>query len=137
MKTFLAVLGRICLSVVFILAGASKIFNWQESETALINGLCDLLNYTQGMMQVQDLLQWALPLTPQLLLIGIIAELLGGLLLFAGVQVRFGAFLLALFLIPATVIAHHFWYLEGPERQLQAAMFLKNLSIFGGLLYAL
>ncbi len=137
MKSFFALLGRMCLSSVFILAGVNKIFDWQGAEAALINGLCDLLNYTQGMMQAQDLLQLALPCTPQLLLGGTIIELLGGALLFLGIQVRFGAFLLAFFLISATVICHHFWYLDGPDRQFQVAMFLKNLSIFGGLLYVL
>ncbi len=135
MKTLVALLGRVCLSLLFILAGANKFLDWQGAETHLINGLCDLLNYTQGMMQAQDLLQWALPWTPQLLVAAALIELIGGLLLFFGIQLRFAAFLLALFLIPATIVAHHFWYLEGPDQQLQMAMFLKNLSIFGGLLY--
>ncbi|MBI2743865.1 MAG: DoxX family protein [Chlamydiales bacterium] len=137
MKTLFAVLGRILLSLIFILSGIGKIFDWPGTESYLINALCDLLNYTQSIVWAQDLLQMAIPVTPQLLIVATIFELLGGVMMFFGIQVRFAAFLLSAFLIPVTLTFHHFWFLEGPDRQLQMIMFLKNLSILGGLFYIL
>ena|ERR1700722_193371 len=137
MRSVLIVVGRMCLSLIFILAGIGNIMDWHGTESYLINGLCDALNYTQTIHMAQDLLQWAIPWTPQLLLAGTIFEMLGGLLMFFGLQVRFAAFLLALFLIPTTLIFHHFWFLDNPDRELQMIMFMKNLSIFGALLYIL
>ena len=45
------------------------------------------------------------------------------------------AALLLIFLIPATLIFHGFWAIEGEEQGIQMAMFMKNLSIGGGLLF--
>ncbi len=137
MSGLLVVLGRMCLSTIFILAALGNIINWQGTETFLLNGLCNLLNFTQGMPSTQDLINNLIPWAGALLLLATLFELVGGILLFFGVKVRFAAFLLALFLIPTTIVFHHFWYLEGQERDLQIIMFLKNLSIFGGLLFIL
>jgi uncharacterized membrane protein YphA (DoxX/SURF4 family) len=64
-------------------------------------------------------------------------EIVGGLLIFLGMWVRFGALILVLFLIPTTFLFHDFWQLQGPDRALEMTMFLKNLSIIGGLLILL
>jgi putative oxidoreductase len=133
----LAVIGRMCLSLIFILSGLQKLLDWQGTETYFVNSLLEVLNYTEGMPRVQEFIRYFTPYTSELLMAATAFELIGGFLLFLGLQVRFGAFLLALFLIPTTLVFHHFWFLMGPERDLQMIMFLKNLSIFGGLLYVL
>lgn len=56
-------------------------------------------------------------------------EMLGGLLLFFGVQVRLGAVLLLAVLVPAT------WFYHPPDSDIQA--FLMNCAIGGGLLLVL
>lgn len=131
------VLGRMCLSLIFILSGISQILNWQSTETFLLNGLCEMLAYTQTMPMVQDLLNTVIPWAGGLLMLAVLFQLIGGIFLFLGIKVRFAAFLLLLFLIPVTLTFHSFWYLEGQEKGLQIIMFLKNLSIFGALLYVL
>lgn len=136
MSLFVA-LGRMCLSLIFILSAISQILNWQSTETLLLNGLCDALNYTQTMPMVQDLLNTVIPWAGGLLILAVLFQLIGGIFLFLGIKVRFAAFLLILFLIPATLTFHAFWFLEGQEKDLQTIMFLKNLSIFGALLYVL
>lgn len=137
MKTLVAVLGRMCLSAIFILAGASSIWNWQGSETFLLNSFCDLLNYTRESQNLQGFLTGLIPWTNELLGLAVVFEILGGILLFFGLKLRFASFLLLLFLIPTTIVCHHFWYLEGPEREVQTIMFFKNLSILGGLMIVL
>jgi putative oxidoreductase len=65
---------------------------------------------------------------------GILA-LLGGLSVALGYKAKWGAVLLALFLIPVTVMLHNFWAMQDPATaQIHQAMFLKNLSMLGGAL---
>ncbi len=74
------------------------------------------------------------PVTPILLLVATLFELLGGLSVLLGVKEKWGAVMLLLFLIPATILMHPFWFVEGSARELQLSHFLKNSAIVGGLL---
>lgn len=58
-----------------------------------------------------------------------------GALMAVGVMPRLMGTALATSLIPTTVIGHPFWDKEGKERQQQQVQFLKNLALFGALLY--
>lgn len=109
--------GRVFLALIFVVSALNKLMNWDQPAAAIAD---------KG-------------LTPaSLFLAGAIAlELVGGILLLTGLYTRIGVLLLMAFLIPTTLIMHDFWALEGAERQLQATNFLKNLSIFGGLLIVL
>lgn len=132
MQKFVGFLGRLCFSAIFIVAGINKIFNWDASEQYLVNQMLDVLAKSYHHGWAQSLFDQVLPLAPTLLVVGTIAELLGGLLVLLGIQVRLGAFILCLFLIPTTLLFHNFWNLQGAEQQTQMIMFMKNLSIFGG-----
>ncbi len=65
----------------------------------------------------------------------IVFLLAGSIMVLLGWRTAIGATLLMIFLFPATLIFHDFWTLEGQEAQLQMIMFLKNVSMFGGLLF--
>lgn len=132
MQKFIALLGRLCFSLIFILAGINKIMNWDASEQYLVNQMLDVLSKTYHQPWAQSLFDQVLPLAPTLLVLATIAELGGGLLVLLGIQVRLGALVLCLFLIPTTFLFHNFWALQGAQQQTEMAMFLKNLSIFGG-----
>jgi putative oxidoreductase len=68
---------------------------------------------------------------------GILA-LLGGLSVALGYKAKWGAGLLALFLIPVTVMLHNFWAMQDPvTAQMHQVMFLKNVSLLGGALLIL
>jgi putative oxidoreductase len=59
----------------------------------------------------------------------------GGLSVALGYQARFGAFLLALFLIPVTLLMHDYWNVVDPtQAMLQQTMFWKNVSMLGSAL---
>jgi len=137
LQKFIAFVGRIFLSLVFILSGLAKIMNWQGTEQAVTKAVVELKTAYQGMIGMQNFLEGILNWAPTLVAIAVVFELLGGLLVFLGFKVRLGAFLLLLFIAPTTFIFHHFWLLQGPERELQMIMFLKNLSVFGGVLLVL
>lgn len=137
LQKIVAFFGRIFLSLIFILSSLAKIMNWQGTEQAVSNALTDLKIALQGMQGIQGGLETLLNWVPLLVVLAVVFELFGGLLIFLGIKVRFGAGLLLLFLIPTTLLFHHFWLLQGADRDLQMIMFLKNLSIFGGLLILL
>lgn len=99
--------GRVLLSVMFIVAGFSKIGGYEG---------------TQGYMEAMGVPGMLLPVV-------ILLELGGGLLLLAGFQARIIAFLLAGFCLVSAVIFHF-----QPADQMQMIMFMKNLTIAGGLL---
>jgi uncharacterized membrane protein YphA (DoxX/SURF4 family) len=136
-QVFIAFLGRLCISLIFISAGVGKVIHWPMAQQDLTSALSNMQMVTVGVPWMQDVAAMALPFTAMLVAGAACIEILGGLLILLGIQVRFGAFLLLLFLIPTTILFHDFWYLQGPERDLQMVMFMKNLSIFGALLILL
>ena len=137
MKAVFGVLGRVCLSLVFLSSAFSKLINWEGNYQYLMAGLNRWLEYAAEMPDVQQFLEFIIPLAPILLIVATIFEGLGGLLLFLGLKPKTGATLLILLLIPATVLFHAFWIIKGPDHDVQTIMFLKNLSILGGLFLVL
>ncbi|XVJ69057.1 MAG: DoxX family protein [Rhizobacter sp.] len=110
----LALIGRVLLALMFVLAGISKIGGFDG---------------TVGFIASKGL-----PL-PSLLAVATIAlELLGGLALMVGWQTRWAALALALFTLVASVIFHNFWALPAEQQMVQQLMFMKNLSVAGGML---
>lgn len=115
--SLVALIGRICISLMFIIAGIVHIMHYQD---------------------VSAMLAKALPNMNWLLIVGIILELLGGILVLLGWLTRFGAVLLLIFTILVAVIMHMFWTQHAEIAQAYRYFeFLKNLTIFGGLLYVL
>lgn len=110
-------LGRICLSAIFILAGIGKFMDYDGT--------------------VQYMASKGFTMIPVFLVMAAMVEIIGGLLILLGFRTHWGAAMLLLFLIPTTVIFHDFWNYQGAEQQMQMINFLKNLGIFGGLLYVL
>lgn len=115
MTAFVMFLGRLALCAIFILAGIGKFMDYEGTAKYMESA---------GMTMI-----------PVFLYAAAVVEILGGLSLLLGFKARIGAIVLLLFLIPTTLIFHSFWHLEGADRSLQQIMFLKNLAIFGGLLY--
>lgn len=106
--------GRILLSLIFVLSGTMKIFAWDA---------------TAAMMQAEGMVA-----VPLFLLGAIVFELLGGLSVMTGTYARIGAVALIVFLVPVTLVFHDFWVYEGAEQQMQMANFLRNVALMGGLL---
>lgn len=112
MKSTLAI-GRLGLGLIFLVSGISKVLNYD----AALQMLAD-----QGVRGSSFLL----PLPTAI-------ELFGSIALILGYRIPFVSLLLALYLIPVTLVFHRFWALSGDARQIQTVQFLKNLSIMGGL----
>jgi putative oxidoreductase len=99
--------GRVLLAAIFVISGLGKISGYAG---------------TQGFMESMGVPGWTLPLV-------IVLEVLGGLALIVGYRTRLAALALAAFTLVAGVLFH--WQ---PGDQMQQIMFLKNLSMVGGLL---
>lgn len=62
-----------------------------------------------------------------------VMALVGGLSILMGYKARVGALLIALFLIPVTLMMHNFWVYEDPAvAHMQQINFMKNLAMLGG-----
>lgn len=107
MNQYTHLAGRIMLASIFLLSGVGKI-----SDPA------GTMGYMQ-MMGVPTILFW-----PTAAL-----ELLGGLAIVLGFQTRLVSYLLAAFCLATALIFHRNF-----GDQMQAIMFLKNVSIAGGFL---
>jgi len=109
-----ALVGRILLALMFLLAGISK-----------FGGLEGTAGYIASA---------GLPL-PKLLAIATAAlEVVGALMLIVGWQARWAALALAAFTLLATVLFHNYWAMPAAQQFTQQLMFMKNLAVSGGLL---
>lgn len=61
-----------------------------------------------------------------------VMAIVGGLSVAAGYHTKWGALVLVAFLVPVTLKLHAFWDVTDPMmRQLQLAMFMKNVALIG------
>ncbi len=109
--------GRILITALFLKSGVEKIVAFGA---------------IAGMMA-----KMGMPL-PEVMVAGaIVFELGGGLMVLLGWYARWGALLLAIFTVLATLMFHNFWAVDAAQYQGQLIHFLKNLSILGALAYVM
>jgi putative oxidoreductase len=121
-------LGRIFLSLLFVVSGVQKLMDISEITKLLADSAVPIpeqvVPYLQGIPKYQAL---------GYLVAGV--EVLGGLMVLVGLKARWGALLLAVFTALTIVFVHHFWDMSGAAFKTNLVESLKNLSIIGGLLY--
>ncbi len=110
----LALVGRMLLAWLFVPAGFGK-----------IAGFSGAVGYATSV---------GLPLPEVGVAVGLLIELVGGLMLLVGFMVRPAAVLLAFFTLVASFFFHAYWSLPADQAMMQQLMFNKNLAISGGLL---
>ena len=109
MNTLASAVGRVLMSVIFILAGLQKLAGFSG---------------TAGYMG-----SLGLPLPEVAVIVAIIVEIIGGVLVLVGYRTRIVGLVLAVWCLVTALIAHtHF---SDPA---QAVNFLKNLAMAGGFL---
>ncbi|MCK4934703.1 MAG: DoxX family protein [Simkaniaceae bacterium] len=122
------------MSFIFIISGLNKIFDWQSMEESFVSVICEWQSSVEGVGFTGKFTEILLPYVPVLLGISVCFELVGGVFVLLGVKVNLGALLLLIFLLPVTIIEHPFWLYQGALHDIKLGLFLKNLSICGGLL---
>jgi putative oxidoreductase len=107
--------GRLCMAALFLPAGWGK--------------LATFAGFAKGL--------GGLPFMPELWAAAAVAvEVLGSLLLVAGLFTRWAAAALIAFTLMATATAHRYWdYSDPQQRRAQNIHFYKNVAIAGGLLF--
>lgn len=112
----LLLVGRILLSLVFLVAGTRKIL--------AVAGTVGYLG------------KLGMPMPDIMVYVAILFEVGGSILLILGWKARYAALALALFTLIATCFAHRFWEVaDAGQYGNQLNHFLKNLAIIGGMLF--
>ena len=106
-------IARILLAAIFISAGFSKLFGFDGT--------------------VAYIASKGLPAPVVLAALTVALEVLGGIAIAIGYKARVAGFLLGGFTILAAFIFHNFWAVPADQAYLQNIMFMKNLSMAGGL----
>jgi putative oxidoreductase len=75
------------------------------------------------------------PLPEVMVVVAIAIEIGASLALLVGWRTRWAAWLLALFVLVGTLMAHRFWELDAAQYANQMNHFLKNVAIIGGLCF--
>ena len=135
-KIFLFI-GRICLSIIFLVSATSKILGKSSWDSEIAQTEAAFTRWQQAISVSSPLHGWIDRFsyyTPILMGIAVMMEILGALFVLLGFKVRLGSSLLAFFILFVTLIMHPFWLSYGEASVIESIMFMKNLAIFGGLL---
>jgi putative oxidoreductase len=109
-----ALVGRVMLAAMFLLAGISKIGGFDGT--------------------VAYIASKGLPLPMALAAGTVLLEIVAGLALIVGWRARWAALALAAFTVIASVIFHAYWAMPVEQQRMQQLMFMKNMAVTGGLL---
>lgn len=113
LKTPLVVIGRVLLALMFIMAGYGKLSDISGTAGYIASG--------------------GLPMASVLAVVVGLLELLGGIAIAIGWQTRWAALALGLFTLVASLLFHKFWAVAPDQAYMQQLLFMKNLSVAGGL----
>jgi putative oxidoreductase len=133
MKKVFFMLGRICLSLLFICLVANQILNWDQTHQAFDKSVSDWIMHPGIPDQIQKVFSLLLSYSSLIMILSAVFAGAGGLLVLLGIKVQLGTVLLILFLIPSTIVMHAFWMYDGSMREEHMMMFLRNFNILGGL----
>ena len=107
--------GRTLLALIFLVAGIRKLM-----------ALAGTAGYfTKLGVPMPEVMVWLV----------ILVEIGGAALLIVGWQTRRVAWLMIIFVLIATFLAHRFWQFDAAQYANQLNHFLKNVAIIGGMLY--
>jgi putative oxidoreductase len=115
MRDITDLIGRIFLATIFIFEAIDSSLFFDKTKQAMTQ---------HGLTWNQDLLLYS----------AIFLLAVGGLMVLLGYRSTLGALLLLLYWLPVTFIVHDFWAYPKSELREQSILFMKNISIIGGLL---
>ena len=109
MKSLIQFISRLLISLIFLVTGIQKLVHFAQTEATIT--------------------QHGLPMAKFCAAGALFLEIVGGLALILGIKAKPVALILAIYLVPTTLIFHG--HIGDPAMLIQ---FLKNLAIIGGLL---
>ena len=112
-QAYASLIGRILLATMFILSGFGKLTNVQGTASYIASG--------------------GLPAPAVLAVLVGAFELFGGLALVLGFKVRWVGLAMALFTLAASFVFHAYWAVPAEQQYVTQLLFMKNLSVAGGM----
>lgn len=112
-RDIFSLLGRVCISVMFLWACYEKIKHWGATAAYM---------KSKGVPQLNIVLPGSVAI-----------KIIGGLMILLGWHSHLGALLLLVVTIASAVFLHPFWKAHSSDRVLEKALFMKELAIIGGL----
>jgi len=113
-SAYVSLAGRILLALMFIPAGFGKLTNLGGTAGYIASG--------------------GLPFPSVLAVLVGALELFGGLALVIGFKVRWVGLAMALFTLAASMLFHPFWSVPEAQQMVTKLLFMKNISVVGGML---
>jgi len=113
-SAYVSLAGRILLALMFIPAGFGKLTNIGGTAGYIASG--------------------GLPFPSVLAVLVGALELFGGLALVIGFKVRWVGLAMALFTLAASMLFHPFWSVPEAQQMVTKLLFMKNISVVGGML---
>jgi putative oxidoreductase len=117
-KDAAALVGRILLASMFIISGVGKMGAFADTTAYMASA---------GLPAIDPLLEYLLILT-------ILVEIGGGAAIVLGWRTRSATVVIFLFTLLVTLVFHRFWSAPPDEAMTQQLMFMKNVSVMGGLI---
>ncbi|QQE13971.1 DoxX family protein [Planctomycetota bacterium] len=115
-RGLVSLLGRVFLVLIFLMSAVgNKIPNFEGTAAYMAS---------EGM-----------PMPKVMLAGGIVFLIVGGLSVLLGLGARVGAVMLGVFLFLATYYFHDFWNFEPEQQEMQMIAFMKNLALFGAMMF--
>ena len=122
MSNLIALIGRICMSAVFIVYGIPKVMD-----------SASVMNHP-GAKRFFDLVSSGTPVPSWFgYFIGGV-EILGGVAILLGIKTRWVAWLIVIYLVLITGFSHAYWLADAANVAAQKSNFFKNIAILGGYL---
>ena len=115
LTNFIALLARILLAFLFVQGGYYKLMGGIPGTVA---------NMTSHGIPFPNILVWG----------AIAVELVGGLMLMAGLFARWIALIIAAYTLALGLIFHAYWLAPAADAPLERIIFLNHLSLIGGML---
>jgi putative oxidoreductase len=115
LTNFIALVARILLAFLFVQGGYYKLMGGIPGTVA---------NMTSHGIPFPDILVWG----------AIAVELVGGLMLMAGLFTRWVALVIAAYTLALGLIFHAYWLAPAAEARLERIIFLNHVALIGGML---
>jgi putative oxidoreductase len=127
---FFILIGQFIISIMFILVAFSTMMNYQSSLSELESVVSSFFGRQDFSSGVSVSTGYA---SQVILIFNIALQFFGGIFVFFNLAPKLGSLLLMIYVGYSTVLYHPFWMVDSQEIGVQLVLFLKNLTIFGGL----
>lgn len=133
MRAFFSLVGKLCVSSIFIFTSLQDLLQWTVKEQVLYDRLSMSLHSLSGAGMMSDLVHSCMQNIEILFGFAIFVKLLGGVLVAFSWKEKLGALLLLLYLFPYTLLFHDFWNHQGDALGKALEMFGLYVAAAGGL----